>query len=104
MDIQGKKLVMVGAAGLSYEEAAEICGVPAADIAKAAEWIAKPHDDGSRRKDYRNAKATTTRSEAKATRYIRGAASKHICHELAAIPRPTRNGACPGGVTAAGVE
>lgn len=35
---------------LSLDEAAEICGVPAADIAKAAEWIAKPHDDGSRRK------------------------------------------------------
>ncbi|MGC9369753.1 MAG: arsenate reductase (azurin) large subunit [Paracoccaceae bacterium] len=34
----------------SVEEAAEICGVPAADIVKAAEWIAKPHDDGSRRK------------------------------------------------------
>ncbi len=35
---------------LSLDEAAEICGVPAADIAKAAEWIAKPMDDGSRRK------------------------------------------------------
>jgi arsenite oxidase large subunit len=34
----------------SLEEAAEICGVDAADIAKAAEWIAKPHDDGTRRK------------------------------------------------------
>jgi len=34
---------------LSLEEAAEICGVPAADIAKAAEWIARPHDDGSPR-------------------------------------------------------
>lgn len=34
----------------SVEDAAEICGVPAADIVKAAEWIAKPHDDGSRRK------------------------------------------------------
>ena len=33
----------------SLEEAADICGVPAADIQKAAEWIAKPHDDGSRR-------------------------------------------------------
>ena len=35
---------------MSLDEAAEICGVPAADIAKAAEWIAKPHEDGSRRK------------------------------------------------------
>lgn len=35
---------------LSLDEAAEICGVPAADIAKAAEWIAKPKDDGGRRK------------------------------------------------------
>ncbi|GIX13272.1 MAG: hypothetical protein KatS3mg118_1231 [Paracoccaceae bacterium] len=35
---------------MSVEEAAGICGVPAADIVKAAEWIAKPHDDGSRRK------------------------------------------------------
>lgn len=34
----------------SLEEAAEICGVSAADIQKAAEWIAKPQDDGSRRK------------------------------------------------------
>ncbi|MDO6731439.1 arsenate reductase (azurin) large subunit [Marinovum sp. 2_MG-2023] len=34
----------------SLDEAAEICGVPAADIQKAAEWIAMPHDDGSRRK------------------------------------------------------
>ncbi len=34
----------------SLDEAAEICGVDAADIAKAAEWIAKPHEDGSRRK------------------------------------------------------
>ncbi|RMH48004.1 MAG: arsenate reductase (azurin) large subunit [Alphaproteobacteria bacterium] len=34
----------------SVEEAAEICGVPAEDIVKAAEWIAKPKDDGSRRK------------------------------------------------------
>ncbi len=31
-------------------EAAEICGVAAEDIAKAAEWIAKPKDDGARRK------------------------------------------------------
>ena len=35
---------------MSVEEAAEICGVPAADIVKAAEWIAKPKEDGSRRK------------------------------------------------------
>ncbi|MDP5306169.1 arsenate reductase (azurin) large subunit [Paracoccus spongiarum] len=35
---------------LSLDEAAEICGVPAADIARAAEWIAGPHEDGSRRK------------------------------------------------------
>ncbi len=34
----------------SAEEAAKICGVDAADIIKAAEWIAKPHGDGSRRK------------------------------------------------------
>lgn len=34
----------------SLEEAAEVCGVPTDDIVKAAEWIAKPHDDGSRRK------------------------------------------------------
>ncbi|SDI98037.1 arsenate reductase (azurin) large subunit [Aliiruegeria lutimaris] len=34
----------------SIEEAAEICGVDGADIVKAAEWIAKPHDDGARRK------------------------------------------------------
>ncbi|MDZ7711080.1 MAG: arsenate reductase (azurin) large subunit [Roseovarius sp.] len=34
----------------SLDEAAETCGVDAADIAKAAEWIAKPHEDGSRRK------------------------------------------------------
>ncbi|TDK53335.1 arsenate reductase (azurin) large subunit [Antarcticimicrobium luteum] len=34
----------------SIEEAAAICGVAAEDIVKAAEWIAKPHDDGSRRK------------------------------------------------------
>ncbi|MEJ2016951.1 MAG: arsenate reductase (azurin) large subunit [Maritimibacter sp.] len=31
-------------------EAAEICGVDEADIITAAEWIAKPHDDGARRK------------------------------------------------------
>lgn len=35
---------------LSAAEAAEICGVSEADIVKAAEWIAKPKDDGSRRK------------------------------------------------------
>ncbi|RMD46971.1 MAG: arsenate reductase (azurin) large subunit [Alphaproteobacteria bacterium] len=35
---------------MSVDEAAKICGVPAADIVKAAEWIAKPHEDGSRRK------------------------------------------------------
>ncbi len=35
---------------LSAAEAAEICGVTEADIVKAAEWIAKPKDDGSRRK------------------------------------------------------
>jgi len=34
----------------SIEEAAAICEVDGADIIKAAEWIAKPHDDGSRRK------------------------------------------------------
>lgn len=34
----------------SAEEAAEICGVDAADIVKAAEWIAKPKEDGSRSK------------------------------------------------------
>ena len=34
----------------SLAEAAGICGVPEADIAKAAEWIAKPKEDGSRRK------------------------------------------------------
>jgi arsenite oxidase large subunit len=35
---------------MSVEEAAEICSVPAEDIRRAAEWIAKPHDDGTRRK------------------------------------------------------
>ena len=35
---------------ISLAEAAAICGVSEADIAKAAEWIAKPKDDGSRRK------------------------------------------------------
>ena len=34
----------------SLAEAAEICGVAEADIVKAAEWIAKPNEDGSRRK------------------------------------------------------
>jgi arsenite oxidase large subunit len=34
----------------SVEDAAAICGVSAEDIVKAAEWIAKPKDDGSRRK------------------------------------------------------
>ncbi|WP_149590013.1 arsenate reductase (azurin) large subunit [Tabrizicola flagellatus] len=35
---------------MSLAEGAEICGVSADDLAKAAEWIAKPKDDGSRRK------------------------------------------------------
>ena len=35
---------------MSLAEGAEICGIPEADIVKAAEWIAKPKDDGSRRK------------------------------------------------------
>ncbi|KAB2884096.1 MAG: arsenate reductase (azurin) large subunit [Albidovulum sp.] len=35
---------------ISTAEAAEICGVAEADIVKAAEWIARPKDDGSRRK------------------------------------------------------
>ncbi|MDP3340511.1 arsenate reductase (azurin) large subunit [Frigidibacter sp.] len=35
---------------LSLAEAEKVCGIPAADIAKAAEWIAKPKDDGARRK------------------------------------------------------
>ena len=34
----------------SLEDAAEICGVEAADIRTAAEWIAMPRDDGSRRR------------------------------------------------------
>ncbi|CUH67124.1 Arsenite oxidase subunit AioA [Thalassovita gelatinovora] len=34
----------------ALSEGAEICGVAEADIVKAAEWIAKPKDDGSRRK------------------------------------------------------
>jgi arsenite oxidase large subunit len=33
---------------ISLEDAAKICGVSAADIAKAAEWIAKPKQDGKR--------------------------------------------------------
>ena len=35
---------------MSLAEGAEICGVAEADIIKAAEWIAKHHDDGARRK------------------------------------------------------
>jgi len=35
---------------ISLDEAAAICGVDAADIAKAAAWIAEPRADGSRRK------------------------------------------------------
>lgn len=35
---------------LSIEEAADICGVPAEDIRKAAEWIAQPKQDGSRKR------------------------------------------------------
>ena len=35
---------------MSLKEGAKICGVSEADIVKAAEWIAKPKDDGSRRK------------------------------------------------------
>jgi arsenite oxidase large subunit len=35
---------------MSLKEGAEICGVSEADIVKAAEWIAKPKDDGARRK------------------------------------------------------
>ena len=35
---------------MSLAEGAKICGVSEADIVKAAEWIAKPKDDGSRRK------------------------------------------------------
>jgi arsenite oxidase large subunit len=37
-------------ARMSVAEAAGICGVSEADIVKAAEWIAKPKDDGTRRK------------------------------------------------------
>lgn len=35
---------------MTLAEGAAICGVSEADLAKAAEWIAKPKDDGSRRK------------------------------------------------------
>lgn len=35
---------------MSLADGARICGLPEADIVKAAEWIAKPKDDGSRRK------------------------------------------------------
>ncbi len=35
---------------MSLADGAAICGVPEADIVKAAEWIAKPKDDGARRK------------------------------------------------------
>ena len=35
---------------MSLAEGAEACGISEADIVKAAEWIAKPKDDGSRRK------------------------------------------------------
>jgi arsenite oxidase large subunit len=35
---------------LSVQEAAQICGVSEDNIVKAAEWIAKPKDDGSRRR------------------------------------------------------
>lgn len=35
---------------ISTSDAAEITGVPEADIIKAAEWYAQPHDDGERRK------------------------------------------------------
>lgn len=37
---------------MSVAEAAEICGVPAEDIVKAAEWIAAPKADGSRRRTF----------------------------------------------------
>ncbi len=40
----------VAAVRISTAEAAEICGVPEADIVKAAEWYAKPDEDGARRK------------------------------------------------------
>jgi len=35
---------------ISLEEASDICGVPADDIRKAAEWMAEPKADGSRRR------------------------------------------------------
>ncbi|RFU13633.1 arsenate reductase (azurin) large subunit [Rhodobacteraceae bacterium W635] len=35
---------------MSLDEAAEICGVPAEDIRTAAEWIAQPKEEGSRRR------------------------------------------------------
>ncbi len=35
---------------MTLAEGAEICGVSEADLVKAAEWIAKPKEDGSRRK------------------------------------------------------
>ncbi|TCT10561.1 arsenite oxidase large subunit [Tepidamorphus gemmatus] len=35
---------------MSIAEAAGICGLAEADIIKAAEWYARPHEDGSRRK------------------------------------------------------
>ena len=35
---------------MTLAEGAAICGVSEADLVKAAEWIAKPKDDGSRRK------------------------------------------------------
>ena len=35
---------------ISTADAAEITGIPEADIVKAAEWYAQPHDDGARRK------------------------------------------------------
>jgi arsenite oxidase large subunit len=35
---------------MSLAEGAAVCGVAEADIVKAAEWIARPHEDGSRRK------------------------------------------------------
>lgn len=37
---------------MSVDEAADICGVPAADIIKAAEWIAHPKEDGARRRTF----------------------------------------------------
>jgi arsenite oxidase large subunit len=35
---------------MSVADGAKVCGIAEADIVKAAEWIAKPKDDGSRRK------------------------------------------------------